>query len=123
MRVLVLGATGGSGREIVREAQARGHAMTALVRSRERARDLAEARLVTGDARDEGILFDALDGCQGVISALGTGISPLKEVTVLSTATRAVIFAMRARGARRLVCITGMGLVTVGDMAAFFMII
>jgi hypothetical protein len=44
-----------------------------------------------------------------VISALGTGISPFKEVTLLSTATRALIVAMRARDVRRPVCITGMG--------------
>jgi hypothetical protein len=44
-----------------------------------------------------------------VISALGTGISPFKEITLLSTATKALIAAMRARGTKRLVCITGMG--------------
>ncbi len=40
-RILVLGATGGTGRPIVRQALARGHDVTALVRSPEKARDLA----------------------------------------------------------------------------------
>lgn len=112
MKVLVLGATGGTGREIVREAQARGHSLTALVRSPERALALSGVHLVTGDARDEAALLKALEGCEGVISALGTGVSPFKEVTLLSTATKALIAAMQVSGTKRLVCITGMG---VGD--------
>jgi hypothetical protein len=43
-----------------------------------------------------------------VISALGTGISLFKEITLLSTATKALIAAMRVSGTKRLVCITGM---------------
>ena len=34
MKVLILGATGGTGREIVREAGAQGHSVVALVRSK-----------------------------------------------------------------------------------------
>jgi len=44
-----------------------------------------------------------------VISALGIGISLFKEVTLRPTATKALVAAMRARGTKRLVCITGMG--------------
>jgi NAD(P)H-binding len=40
---------------------------------------------------------------------LGTGISPFKEITLLPTATKALIAAMRVRDTKRLVCITGMG--------------
>lgn len=109
MKVLVLGATGGTGREIVCEAQARGHSLTALVRSPERALALSGVHLVIGDARDEAALLKALEGCEGVISALGTGVSPFKEVTLLSTATKALIAAMQVSGTKRLVCITGMG--------------
>lgn len=109
MKVLVLGATGGTGREIVREAGAKGHSVVALVRSKARADGLAGAELVEGDARDEASLARALEGCSGVISALGTPMSPFREVTLLSTATRALVDAMKRRKVRRLVCITGMG--------------
>lgn len=109
MKVLVLGATGGTGREIVRAAQAKGHQVRALVRSLARSNDLAGAELVTGDARNEAALLDALDGCEAVVSSLGTGMSPFREVTVLSAATAALISAMGVRHVRRLVCITGMG--------------
>jgi uncharacterized protein YbjT (DUF2867 family) len=109
MKVLVLGATGGTGRLIVAEAQAAGHEVVALVRSKERARELSSARLVIGDARDEGALEKALVGCDAVISALGTSLSPFRKVTVLSTATAALINVMRRLCVRRLVAITGVG--------------
>ncbi len=109
MKVLVLGATGGTGREIVRQAVARGHIVAALVRSKANVRDLPGAKLIEGDACDEDALARALEGCDAVISSLGTGMSPFREVTVLSTATNALIAAMTWGRIRRLVCITGVG--------------
>ncbi len=109
MKVAVLGATGGTGRAIIREARRQGHAMTALVRSDAKAEHLAGTRLVVGDARDQAALSRTVEGCDAVISALGTSISPLRQVTLLSAATAALIGAMQQQGVRRLVCITGMG--------------
>jgi uncharacterized protein YbjT (DUF2867 family) len=109
VKVLVLGATGGTGREIVRAAAAQGHRVVALVRSKAKAADIADAELIEGDARDEQALARALAGCDAVISSLGTSMSPFQEVTLLSTATRALVRAMDAAKVRRLVCITGLG--------------
>jgi putative NADH-flavin reductase len=91
-----------------------GHSLTVLVRSPERALALSGVHLVTGDARDGAALLKALEGCGGVISALGTGVSPFKEVTLLSTAAKALIAVMQVSGTKRHVCITGMG---AGDSA------
>lgn len=113
-KVLVLAATGGTGRLIVKQALARGHEVHALVRSPEKASGLEGATITVGDASDERALRNALRGMDAVISALGTPASPLREVTALSTATRALVGAMRAEGVQRLVCITGMG---AGDSA------
>jgi len=109
MKVLVLGATGGAGRVIVSEAVAKGHAVVALVRSKANAAGLIGAELVEGDARDEAALTRAIAGCDAVISSLGTAISPFREVTLLSTATRALVTVMARQNVRRLVCITGIG--------------
>ncbi|MER8372309.1 SDR family oxidoreductase [Mesorhizobium sp. M1406] len=108
-RILVLGATGGTGKLIVSQALARGYEVTALVRSAEKGRELVGAKLVLGDARDEAALRQALQGQDAVISALGTPASPFKEVTLLSTATRALVSAMQAEQVSRLVAITGIG--------------
>ena len=92
-KILVLGATGGTGRLIVSQALERGHEVTALVRSPEKASKLNGARLVVGDVRDEKALREALKGQDAVVSALGTPASPFREVTLLSTATRVLVNA------------------------------
>lgn len=109
LKVLVLGATGGTGRAIVRQARARGYEVTALVRSPGKGAELEGARLIIGDARDEATLRRALKGQDAVISSLGTPASPLRKVTLLSSATRALVSAMKAEHVKRLVCITGIG--------------
>ncbi|WP_062013468.1 NAD(P)-dependent oxidoreductase [Aureimonas sp. AU4] len=108
-RLLVLGATGGTGRRIVAQALARGHEVAALVRSPEKGAGLAGARIVVGDARDEAALARALEGQDAVISALGTPASPFREVRFLSEATRVLVKAMATAGVPRLVAITGIG--------------
>jgi putative NADH-flavin reductase len=113
-KILVLGATGATGRLIVNQAVARGYDVTVLVRSAGKASDITGAKLIVGDARDETALRAALEGRDAVVSALGTPVSPFREVTLLSTATRALVSAMKAEQVSRLVCITGMG---AGDSA------
>ena len=113
-KILVLGATGATGRLIVNQAVARGYDVTVLVRSAGKASDITGAKLIVGDARDETALRAALKGREAVVSALGTPVSPFREVTLLSTATRALVSAMKAEQVSRLVCITGMG---AGDSA------
>jgi uncharacterized protein YbjT (DUF2867 family) len=109
MKILVLGATGATGRLIVTQARAKGHDIVALVRPGSKGADLAGATVVEGDARDAAALTTAIAGCDAVISSLGTALSPFRKVTMLSTATRALVGVMKARNVRRLVCITGMG--------------
>ena len=109
MKILVLGATGATGRLIVSKAVAKGYDVVALVRSKAKATDLAGVELVEGDARDPAALTRAIAGCDAVVSSLGTPMSPFREVTLLSTATRALVGVMVEQNIRRLVCITGLG--------------
>ncbi|ESY62484.1 MULTISPECIES: SDR family oxidoreductase [Mesorhizobium] len=109
MKILVLGATGATGRLIVSKALAEGHDVVALVRSKAKAENLTGAELVEGDARDPTALTRAIAGCDAVISSLGTAMSPFREVTMLSTATRALVGVMERQNIRRLVSITGLG--------------
>ena len=113
-KILVLGATGGTGRLIVKQAIARGFEVRVLVRSPAKAVGLEGAEVFIGDARDEAALRKALEGSDAIVSALGTPVSPFREVTLLSSATKALVSAMKAAGVSRLVCITGMG---AGDSA------
>ena len=114
MKLLVLGATGGAGKAIVRLAKARGHEVSVLARNPGKARDLGTVRIVQGDALDPEALARALEGAEAVISALGTPASPFREVTLLSSNARILTAEMRRQGVTRLIAITGMG---AGDSA------
>ncbi len=83
----------------------------ALLRSKASA-DLPGVDMIEGDARDEGTLIRALNGCDAVVSSLGTGPSPFREVSLLTVAIGALVTAMTRNGVRRLVCISVLG---VGD--------
>ena len=67
MRVLVTGATGGTGRLIVKELVRQAHSPVVLARSPEKAGGLA-AEIVVGDAHNDTALSHALNGCEAVIA-------------------------------------------------------
>ncbi|HTZ77250.1 MAG TPA: NAD-dependent epimerase/dehydratase family protein [Stellaceae bacterium] len=72
MRILVLGGTGSIGAPVVRELVGRGHAVTALARSTESARRLAElgaTPIVGGDIRAPETWLGAVAGAEAVIHA------------------------------------------------------
>lgn len=72
MRLVVLGATGGIGLEVVGQAVERGHHVTAFVRSPERlGRFAGKIRVLQGDLLNAVELGHALDGHDAVISGFG----------------------------------------------------
>ena len=110
MNLLVIGATGATGQEIVNQAGALGHRVTALVRDPAKVRFPPALVQAVGDVRDRDSLQRALAGQEAVVCSLGTGATgPFKATTVLSGGTSHLIAAMRAQGVGRLVCITGLG--------------
>jgi len=68
-KILVLGAVGGTGRRVVRQALTRGHDVRALVRSPGKAIGLEGAEIVVGDALDERALRNVLAGRDAVVSS------------------------------------------------------
>lgn len=71
MKILLLGATGRTGKWILQEALAQGHTVHALVRNRNKI-DTTHERLIIfeGLPTDKDSLQKAVDGCEAVISAL-----------------------------------------------------
>jgi putative NADH-flavin reductase len=112
--VLIVGATGGTGRQLVAQALERGLSVTALVRDPSRL-TIAHPNLtvVRGDVLDPGSLEAAVRGQEAVLSALGHKryFSPNR---ILSEGTRNVLRAMEAHGVSRFVCETSLG---IGDSA------
>lgn len=119
MKVLVVGATGGSGRAAVDELLPRGHEVTAFSRH---ATTLQAAggrlRAVDGDATDPAAVDRVVRGQQAVIITLGISQNALRvrllgasgaPMDVRSRGTRTVITAMRQHGVGKLVVQTAYG--------------
>ena len=113
-RVLVVGATGGTGRELVAQALERGHEVTAFVRDPAALRiEHPRLRVARGDVLDHATVEAAVRGQDAVLVALGHR-RYLPPTRVLSEGTRNLLRAMEAHGTRRLVCQTSLG---IGDSA------
>jgi putative NADH-flavin reductase len=108
MRILILGAQGGVGRNIAQQALERGHEVTAVVRHLDKLPRLPEqVRVVAGDVLDDAVLEQALSGQDAV--AYSIGVSTIGPTTLFSDSTRILLAAMEKRAVKRLVCITGVG--------------
>jgi putative NADH-flavin reductase len=105
MRLLILGATGGTGRALIHQAIGRGHAITAFVRSPQKLGWLIERIVVRkGDPRSIADLQAVVSGHDAVLSALGPpGVGP---TTILRAAAKSTVAAMQAAGVRRLLVVS-----------------
>jgi uncharacterized protein YbjT (DUF2867 family) len=113
-RVLIVGATGGTGTQLVAQALERGHTVTAFVRDPARLRlEHPELQVIQGDVLDPASVHIAVRGQDAVLSALGHRRYYL-PTRILSAGTRNILAAMAAHGVPRFVCETSLGL---GDSA------
>jgi len=106
MKLIIFGATGTVGRQLVDQALAQGHQVTAFVR--DPAALKLEHRGLThqaGDVLDPNAVSDAVRGHDAVLIALGAG----RKGTVRAVGTKHVIEAMKRHGVRRLVCQSTLG--------------
>jgi putative NADH-flavin reductase len=110
-RLLVLGATGRTGRELVAQARERGHDVTVLVRDPGRLDPAPSGvRVVTGGLADPAALDDALEGRDAVLCALGPrSPAALLRCRLMRDSMDALLPAMERRGARRLVLLSALG--------------
>jgi len=109
--VLVIGASGGIGRETLSAALDAGHRVRAFSRSANEI-DLESSELEKrpGDAMKATDVDAALDGIDVVVQALGIGAEELfKPVDLFSESTRILLAAMQRRQVRRLIAVTGFG--------------
>src|SRR5207244_9884773 len=106
MKLFVIGATGRTGQEIVQQGLARGHRVTAFVRSPENIA-LKNERLVVikGNAMDENQLFDAMQSHDAVLSTLGPR-EVFKPSSMLHDSALAATRAMKRSGVKQLVVLS-----------------
>ena len=108
MRVLVVGASGRTGRPLVGQALEAGHEVTALVRDPARLPvEHERLRIVRGDVLDVSALERVVEGQDAVLSVIGHAKDAPKDVQTRSI--RNIVAAMKRQGVRRLVSLTGAG--------------
>src|SRR3990172_5987275 len=112
MNILIFGATGGTGRELVKQALAQGHHVTAFARNPSKVTTQHEnLSVVQGNVLDYSSVERSVKGKDAVLSALGHKKWFIKT-TILSGGMKNIITAMEKQGVKRFVCETSLG---VGD--------
>ena len=110
MRVVVTGATGFTGSEVVRSALDAGMDVTAVTRDSRKLEARSRLTVVTADITEYGVLDGFLRGHDAVIHCIGVGGTGTgKATTVVSEATAQLVPAMVASGVTRLVALSNVG--------------
>jgi putative NADH-flavin reductase len=111
MKLTIIAATGGVGRELLQQALAAGHDVTAVVRNPGKLS--RQVRAITTDltAPDPAALESAVAGADAVLSGLGPHSN--SDAGIASHGTRAIVAAMKAAGVRRIVAVSAAPVSTV----------
>jgi putative NADH-flavin reductase len=123
MRLFILGATGRTGVELLDLALARGHSVTAFVRSPDKiARRDTRLAIVEGHVDDAGRMADAMKGHDAVVSALGP--APRQAIyagtTLMHDSTKTALSAMERAGLKRFMVVSSALLFPGGGLAISF---
>lgn len=113
MQIAVVGASGRTGRELVRTLTEAGHDVVAVVRDPARLAGEPGPPVRVAEATDVAALAAAFEGVDAVASCLGP--VPGESPHVLRDGITAVITAMDRAGVRRLVAISASGWLVDGD--------
>jgi len=105
MKLIVLGATGSTGLEIVRQAMEHGHSVTAFVRSPKRLKPFGDRITIKqGNLLDAAKLEQVIKGHDAVLSAFGPRVPISKsDANLLRQFTVALTDAMEHAGVSRVV--------------------
>ena len=113
MKIVVIGATRGTGKHVVDQALERGHEVTVLVRDPSKLQAHPKLHVVQGDGRNLADVEKAVQGQDAVITCIGA--SQLKTAEFLvSTSARPLVEAMKKHGVKRLLLLSTAG---AGDSA------
>jgi putative NADH-flavin reductase len=121
MNVLIFGASGKTGREVVRQALARGFSVTAFVRETARL-PLAHAnlKLVKGELTDSAAVAKVMYGHTAVISTLGVGRALAHDQAVID-GVRTIARAAEQSSIERLLYMSFIGVSDSRDAAGFLL--
>ena len=108
MKLIIFGATGTVGIQLLKQSLQQGYEVTAFARNPEKLNSLPQVnlRIFKGDILNPKDAEDAMHNHDAVLCALGDG----NKGKIRATGTKNIITAMQRKGIRRLVCQTTLGL-------------
>jgi len=110
MKLLIIGATGGTGQELVKQALEHGHIVTVLVRTPGKIKIVHDSLcVVKGDVLNYESVAKAVVGQEAVLSALGHK-KFFVRTSILSRGTENIMRAMNEQKVMRFICITSLGI-------------
>ena len=117
MKVLIFGATGSIGRQLMEQALVLGHTVTAFTRNPAKVdRQHANLRVVEGDVMDASAVERAVQGQDAVLCSLGAG----RQGVIRTEGTRHIVEAMEKAAVQRLICQSTLGVGDSRDNLDFF---
>lgn len=107
MKLIIFGATGTIGTELLLQAVELNHQVTAFARTPEKLAQVKHRldRIVNGDVLDPDSVAKSIEGHDAVLVALGAG----REGKVRAEGTRNIVRGMQRHGVQRLICQTTLG--------------
>lgn len=109
MKLIVFGATGQVGVQVVKQALWRGHEVKAYGRNVHQLADTnPKLQLIKGALFDEGDVYDAIKGCDAVISVIGGAFDGADKSRSLGM--KNIVAQMQKAAVRRIVALGGMGI-------------
>jgi putative NADH-flavin reductase len=107
MKLIIFGATGRVGAQLVDQALSQGHSVTAFVRDPQKLKHVNERNLniVIGNVMTPADVDSAIERQDAVMVALGSG----RKGVIRSEGTHNIIKAMECKGVKRLICQTTLG--------------
>lgn len=110
MRLFIIGGTGKTGRELIKQSLEHGHSVTALVRNPGRFKiEHPNLTAIKGNVLNLKSFDSSIGNHDAVLSALGHKRFIIKT-SILSAGTKNIIAAMEKQNVKRLICITSLGI-------------
>jgi putative NADH-flavin reductase len=110
MKLLIIGGTGGTGKELIKQALEQGHILTALVRNPEKIKTIHQNLcVIKGNVLEFNKVQQVVAGQDAVLSTLGHKRFFIKT-NILSEGTKNIIDAMEKHKVNRFICVTSLGI-------------
>ncbi len=115
MKIIVFGATGMVGQQIINEVIGHGHTAVAFGRNvfEELSTERKYLELFKGGLFSEGDIKSAMKGCDAVLSAIGGAIDGTDKARSLGM--RKIISVMEKKGPKRIIAIGGLGVLNADE--------